>query len=246
MALKLQPTLSEMVTAVLDGLNLGNQGALNADLHPLIKRHLRVAQAFLWNQHPWLQNRVLERITLANGVTDYDLPDSFEPGAIERVYCASRTSSSTDEWEVSGGITPEDRTAVETNAYAGRKPFRFEFIDRILRVHPAPEGDDADEDNAPPYLYLEMQEGQSPLLEDEHRPAVDGEACIQLATILTKEQRRMPVGDTERQTHAKYVASLRGKQREPRVFTLGTDYVHPSEIRRSGKAGPYNRDDWRP
>lgn len=241
MALQLQPTLGDMVSEVLQGMNLGVQGEENADLHPLIRRCLRDAQAFLWAKNPWLQNRTVALIALVAGEADYELPDSFRPGSLRRVYARSNRSVNI-EWDLSGGVDPEHRTGDRTQSLADGTPYRYELIEKILRIHPAIVAGD---DN-PPTLHLEMDLGASPLENDDSdRPAVDGRACIMLGTILAKENRRLPVGDTERAILTEYIQSQRGKQRESRVFTLGTDWRHPSEYP-IDRRRPYNRDNWIP
>ena len=137
MALKQQPTLTTMVSEVLDGMNLGAQGDANADLHGLIRRMLRQAQATLWHEARWLHNRVSTEIELTEGVVAYDFPDDFEPGSLNRMYCRSNASETVDEWDLSGGITPADRSA-DARAPATRTPYRYDFRDGTIVLHPAP------------------------------------------------------------------------------------------------------------
>lgn len=239
MALQLQPTLSEMVGEVLAGLNLGVQGEENADLHPLIKRMLRQAQAYLWNHYRWLQNNVSVSIDLVEDVTDYDIPDTFQPGSIRRIYVRA-DGDIVREWDLVAGISPADRTAAGVTSTSQYNPFKFDIIDHIIKVHPAPGAD-------PGTLHLEMDTSMSPLLEDEERPAVNGEACIQLATIYVKEQRRMPVGQMERDTHLAYVMDLRPKQSTGAPFSYGTGYIHPCDtVVQPGRRRYYDDlDTWR-
>lgn len=239
MALKQQPTLSEMVSEILAGLNLGVQGALNADLHPLIERNIRDAQAFLWSEYRWLQNRVTVEIDLVADETDVDLPDSFDPGSIRNVYARSNRSSATTVWDLAQGVDSVDRNSVIAEPSGDGIPYAYQLVDSVLRVFPAPRGDD------PPTLVLEMDTGLAALVAPDDRPAVDGRALIMLATITTKESRRIPVGATEKAILERYIASQRTKQREARVFTIGTDFRHPMDPEPRTRT-PYNRDDWRP
>lgn len=244
MALRLQPTLADMLSEVLTGLNLGAAGPTNVELHPLIQRKLRDAQAFLWARHPWLQNRIRIAIDLVDGQTDYEFPDAFDPGSIRMVTCVSNRTTTHTEWPVHGGVELEDRNidAILPVSTLTGIPYRYQFMDQVIRVQPAPTGDD------PPTMFLELESGVVPLVEPDERPAVDGRACVMLATILVKEDRRMPVGETERGILTSYIDAQRGKQTEPQVFTLGTDYRHPNDYG-SGhwrRLQPYNRDGWRP
>lgn len=239
MALKQQPTLAEMISEVLAGLNLGIQGALNADLHPLIERNIRDAQAFLWSEYRWLHNRVTVEIALVEDETDVELPDSFDPGSIRNVYARSNRSAGVCVWDLQQGVESSDRNSVIAEPSGDGIPYAYQITDSVLKVFPAPRGDD------PPTLVLEMDSGLSPLVAPGDRPAVDGRALIMLATITTKESRRIPVGATEKAILEKYIASQRTKQREARVFTIGTDYRHPMDPTPRTRT-PYNRDDWRP
>jgi hypothetical protein len=239
MALKQQPTLGEMTSEVLAGLNMGAQGALTAELHPLIARNLRDAQAYLWSEYRWLQNRTGVEVELTADETDYDIPDDFDPGSIRNIYCRSNRSSETTEWDLAAGIETRDRNMVIAEPSGDGIPYAYDIVDQVIRVHPAPRGDD------PPTMVIEMDTGLSPLTEDEQRPSVDGRAMVMLATITTKESRRIPVGATEKAMLDRYVASQRSKQRPGRIFTIGTDYRHPMDPRPSLRT-PYNRDDWRP
>lgn len=239
MALKEQPTLGEMVSEVLAGLNMGAQGVLTAELHPLIERNLRDAQAYLWSEYRWLQNRTKVEVELTANETDYDIPDTFDPGSIRNVYCRSNRSSSTMEWDLAAGIETADRNMVISEPSGDGIPYAYDIVERVIRVHPAPRG------TVPPTMIVEMDAGLAPLIADEERPSVDGRAMIMLATITTKEGRRIPVGQTEKAMLDRYVASQRTKQRPGRVFTIGTDYRHPMDPKPRLRS-PYNRDDWRP
>lgn len=239
MALQQQPTLGEMLNEVLAGLNLGAQGALTADLHPLIRRLLRDAQAYLWSEYRWLHNRVKIDIALVVNETDYDLPDSFDPGSIRNVYAHSNRASTTTEWDLQQGIDTRDRNAVISEPSGDGIPYCYDIVDEVLRVFPAPRGD------TPPTLVIEMDTGMAPLVDDGERPSVNARACVMLATIMTKESRRIPVGVTERTILDRYIASQRTKQRPARTFTLGTDYRHPMDPKPRSRT-PYNRDDWTP
>jgi hypothetical protein len=239
MALKEQPTLGEMIGEVLAGLNMGAQGVLTAELHPLIARNLRDAQAYLWSEYRWLQNRTKVSVELVANETDYDIPDAFDPGSIRNVYCRSNRGSNTMEWDLEAGIETRDRNLVVSEPSGDGIPYAYDIVERVIRVQPAPRGE------TPPTMWIEMDTGVAPLIDDGERPSVDGRAMVMLATITTKESRRIPVGATEKAMLDRYVASQRTKQRPGRVFTIGTDYRHPMDPRPRLRS-PYNRDDWRP
>ncbi len=239
MALKEQPTLGEMIAEVLAGLNMGAQGVLTAELHPLIARNLRDAQAYLWSEYRWLQNRTTVEIELIATETDYDIPDSFDPGSIRNIYCRSNRSATTVEWDLAAGIETVDRNLVINEPSGDGIPYAYDIVDQIIRTFPAPRG------STPPTMVIEMDTGLAALVDDKERPSVDGRAMVMLATITSKESRRIPVGATEKAMLDRYVASQRTKQRPGRVFTIGTDYRHPMDPQPRMRT-PYNRDGWTP
>jgi len=224
MALDQYRTLPEMVSEVLIRCALGQMGELNSDLHPQIKGYLRQAQRELWTKCRWLRLRTRQSITAIEDQTQYDIPDGFEPGSIDRVIAKDDDGR---EWPLIPGISPEDRTdAALTSAETGDEPSRWTVTDGILEVLDAPAADIAE-------LIVEGWLAPGRLEAEEDRPSVDDEACIRYAVIELKKQKKMLTTAEARAERADlfegYVADLDAGEAISSPMSLGTGYVDPMD-----------------
>lgn len=210
-----------MRAEVLAGIGQGAQAGFTTDLYPLIDRFLRQAQHELWNKYSWIQNRTEVAIALVQGQKQYDIPDSYQPGSVGSV--SVRTADGLREWTLMEGITPEDREMAVLGGTLAYVPTKYEILDGVIGLLEAPGTNVAT-------LVLTMDLATSPLAAEGDRPSVNDEACIQYATILTKEHMGMPVGGAMGRLES-YVNDLMGNNAERTSTGIGSDYVDPMELR---------------
>ena len=157
---------------------LATEGNVPRAIQGTIDSRIRSAQKQLYELYPWLVSYVSGEITLDNGETDYDVPDDTEPGKI--TYIAVHRLS--DGWicPLGRGIRPVELNYLTAVPPAASMPLRFDFIDGVIRIEPAPDTAYYDK------LKLQYYQAVSRLVEDTDRCVVDGEALFMLSEILVK------------------------------------------------------------
>lgn len=207
MAYPVQPTLSELRDAVLAACGISRDGADPTHLIPAVNTRIRQAQAIIHAEYPWLVHYV-ERQFDVHGESDYDIPDDMDPGRVQDV--ALRVEK-TGEYEPLARAT----ALADVPRWKDGKAHRYDLIDQIMRIYPAPDPQVYDK------LLVRYYQRPAKLVDDADRVSVDGTAVGMLAEILTKQQLGMKVEPQEWALWERYVGRLRARQSDGSGLLLG-------------------------
>jgi hypothetical protein len=227
MSAALQPTLAEARQEVMNRCGLATEGNIPRAVQGTMDSRIRSAQKQLYELYPWLRNYVTGEITLSNGVRDYDVPDDTEPGEID--YISVRRISDGWVYPLERGVRPVERNYLISVPPANSMPMRFDFINGIIRIDPAPDTTYFD------VLQLQYYQVIVSLVEDTDRLVIDGEAVIMYAEILTKQHYGGQDTTKLENQLGLYIQKKMGKQGNGSGFQMGG---HQSVI---GKTQPRNR-----
>ncbi len=216
MALPLPPTLVELRRSVSIRVGLVTSGKLSKSMQAVVDEHLNKGQRQIFLRCAWARQQIDVDIVAEQGVRDYDIPDEVgSVGGIQRVVIE-------DINRVQWPLRYDDALGLENNlTYVDTpaRPTTWQIIDDVIRVTPCVDA------ATWPTFHIRIIKGDKPLKEDGDRTAVDGEALVQYATILTKEY--LGVGgpqQTARAEYTQYLDDLRSASVGPgRSFNIASE-----------------------
>ncbi len=245
MALSLTPTLQETREEVLTRNGYATSGNKAANVQALVDSFVRAAQRELFVRMNWTMNQKRATLPLIQGQQQYDWPDDVEPGDIRTI---TVTHTNGHEYDVGMGLRTNERDASRTDGVVDEgRPVLATYVDKMIEFWPAPSAE---------YLIatIDYSIGSSVLVDDADRLVVDGEACIQLATMKFKRHLGIDVARDDVATFERYLTDLQSRQSTGEGFQLGGHQSFRNAVqkvnrvaaqRRNGNGQPFSTE-WNP
>ena len=159
----------------------------------------------------WARLRVTQDYPLTSSQQDYDIPDDFPIGGINRI-----TVLGTDGREYQ--LAYDDLVELQDIAYdAMNRPLYFRFVNGILRLYPAPDATQW------PTMRIDGTMGPVWMVNDADRSAVDSEAVTQLTVINYKQY--LGIGGDQgpaKQDFINYLHNLRQLVSPARTYNIAS------------------------
>lgn len=236
MPLPLLPTLVEVRNAVAVRARLARNGQLLTAQIPVIDETIRKAQRHIYTSFPWAVNSIRRSTTLTANQSSYDLPADIYPGQIH--YLAVIDQSEVEKQEATPSYVPREfpliieQLSTHLQAYpdAGR-PKHARIINQMLELYPAP-------DTEWQTLVLEGRPRESALINEQDRAVVDGEALIELATILICEDLELRDVRQRRADWLGSMARLRNLDRPAQMYNVASERYAGPVYRQGNDVGP--------
>lgn len=245
MALSLTPSLQETREEVLTRNGYATSGNKAANVQALVDSFIRAAQRELFVRMNWTMNQKRTSITFITGQQLYDWPDDLEPGDIRTITVVHENGR---EYDVKMGLRTNERDSSRTAGVVDEgRPVLATYVDKMLEFWPAPSSH---------YLTatIDYSLGSAALVDDAQRLVVDGEACIQLATMKFKRHLGLDVQPADVATFERYLVDLQARQSTGEGFQLGGHQSFRQAVqkvnrvaaqRRNGDGQPFSTE-WNP
>ncbi len=229
MALPLESTLADLTGELLTLVGQGGLGVASAALEARAQATIRRAQKLVNLEANWTINRRRLAIALDANATEFDWPDDTAPGYVESI-TARKTADNKYEWNLTGGITAEDRTSW---AYGGFStvvdvPFKYSYHDGIIEVGPA--------SSSAVTLFMTYVLGAASMVSPGDRPNCDAEAVLLRAEIVLRNQ----LGGSYREAipecevgYQRYLGLIKVRQGEDDMLVIGADWAFQDMARRT-------------
>lgn len=188
----------------------GDRGARS---RAIIDSCIRQAQRMLEIQSPWLTLQTTLNVTMTDGVSVYDIPDTIDPGRIELIDV--REVSTQKFWPLKPCPTQPERNSLVSSTLG--RPVAWWFENQMLYVTPSPDTDSWDVLRITGFLRANT------LTADTDLVVLDPEAVVQRAEIFARPRLGLPVDPSLTQAHLAYVRDLKATQTEGAGFVLGGD-----------------------
>ena len=218
MAMPIRPTLRELRESVLLRIGMSPDGGAAARAAAQVDERIREAQEYIHLNLDFTHLWTRRAVPLTVGVTDYDWPDDVEVGDLRRVVAARNDGY---EIELASGLNTYERNSAYWNGSTSaapqdtwNAPQLWTIENQIIKIAPAP-------DEYWTQLIFEAFIAPTPLVSDEDRCAVNGEALKKLAEALLKTHFGMPGAQEAKQAFNDFIEDLRTKQGDGEGFQLG-------------------------
>lgn len=213
MALPSPGTLAHARNAVFTRCTLNTGGDRGARALALVDECIRRAHRELELSSPWLRLAATVTIDLQDDISQYDFPDTMDPGRYMEV-------------EVRDATTPTaflpmrpDPSRIERNSWAlaSGRPIGYWFENELFNIGPAPDTDFYDQIVIRGYLRA------SDLVNDSDLLSLDEEAVVQRAELFLRPRVGLVVTQDMKDSHLAYLRQTRAQQGENPGTILGGD-----------------------
>lgn len=215
MAMPVRPTLGELRESLLRRCGLATGGSAPANVMPLIDERIRQAERLLHTRIDFTHLWESRDIPMSPGVSAYDWPDRVNVGDLIRV---SVVNGDGYEYELETGLRPNERNTAypqpQTQQASWGTPSSYTVQNQVIYVGPTPTDEWAT-------LRMEYYLAPGPMVDPEERCAVDPEALLMQAEILTKQHFGMPGIEPVQVQLREYLIDLQGKQGDGDGFQMG-------------------------
>lgn len=237
MALAVSPTLAELRLSVATRINMGRQIRNSTALHDLVDEHIRSAFNLLVREAHWVIQEVTDETDLITGQHEYDVPDNIDVGDIREITVESLLNR---EFPLVPGVAYYERnafrvdrglesvpTASDLEANSGL-PLRWEVIDQLLHVYPAPDADEY------PLMRVRGKAIPREPYGDSDRSFIDKEAHVLAAVIGLKKHYNMSGADNDERVLSRHLMNIRASQSDGEPVQIGPvrSQRYPSQVTR--------------
>lgn len=226
MALAVSPTLAELRLSVATRINMGRQVRNSTALHDILDEYIRSAFNLLVREANWVIMEVEEEIDLLMGQHAYDIPDNIDVGDIRQITVENIVNREfpllpgvayyeRNAYRVDRGL--EDAPTAEELETHSSLPLRWEIIDQLLNIYPAPDT------NQYPTLKIRGKAIPREPYTDGDRSFIDKEAHVLAATVALKKHYKMEGADNDQAILNRHLMNIRASQSDGERVQIGPE-----------------------
>jgi hypothetical protein len=242
MAMPIRPTLGELRESLLRRVGLAAGGTAPANVLPIIDERIRQAERMLHTRIDFTHLWERMDVPLTAGVNEYDWPDNVEVGDLRWISAVNQDGY---EARLNPGMRPIERNSAyptpQTDQTNWSQPLIYTIQNQVIRIGPTP-------DETWVRMVYEYYLAPGPMVDPEERCAIDPEALLMQAEILTKQHFGMPGIEPVVGMLDEYLKDLQAKQGDGDGFQLGgrqSIRIRPwrrNRVAENGRNGPFSRN----